>query len=77
MRRTTATGTTAMAKRCQRATPAARWTTGLVGGRGYVQIREVGKEGSELWVTQGHVTALQFGKRQRVAEVLGARREAH
>ena len=30
------------------------------GGPGDVQIREVGKEGSEQWVTKGHVTALAF-----------------
>ena len=44
-----------------------------MGGPAYLQIREVGKEGSEKWVTKGHVQALSFGKRQCLAEELGAR----
>ena len=45
------------------------------GGKGFLQIKEVG-ESSELWVSEMHVEAGNFGKRQQgVTDLLGRRSE--
>ena len=45
------------------------------GGKGFLQIKEVG-ESSELWVSQAHVEAGNFGKRQQGFTDLLGRRDA-
>ena len=40
-----------------------------MGGPAYLQIREVGKEGSEKWGTKGHVQALSFGTGSMLSSV--------